>query len=400
MSIDVSIRPETLAKRFLFPLFCLSGYLIAVAYGATFLLSSLVTQRGGNESDAGLIISFAMVSTIILVLLTGHISDAVGYPRAAGFSGLVLGLSCLGFAFAPGTGFEMQAFGLLLGCGWGVFYTLGPIIITTITPPEKRVRYFSLLSGTMMTGIGTGPIMGRLIGETGLPLEATFVVAAIACFLGGAIMFYLNNPINDLAAANGSKTVSRLSLRSAVKVLKAKSVFPIVMVGLGGAIFGGLSSFQTSYAADKGLDYSIFFIGFMSAAIGCRLLLAGIITRRDPHAMAALLTGLTMLSILLFLFQVDGVMSYLLAAIILGVGYGLTYSVINGQAANQAPNGHMPQSLMLFSLSYIVGVFGFPLFAGNLIVESGMSGLLYVILGISLVSFGISTMRLLVPSLR
>jgi len=41
----------------------------------------------------------------------------------------------------------------------------------------------------------------------------------------------------------------------------------------------------------KHLDYSLFFIGFMSATIPCRLLIAGFVVKRDAYLMACLLTA-------------------------------------------------------------------------------------------------------------
>jgi MFS family permease len=100
-------------------------------------------------------------------------------------------------------------------------------------------------------------------------------------------------------------------------------------------------------------------------------------------------------SILMFGFVVDDGFSYLLAAVMLGVGYGLTYSVINGLAANEAPNGTTSQSLLLFSLSYFIGVFGFPLLAGKIIVEHGMSTLLLTMLVVALLNWLITVGRLI-----
>jgi len=45
----------------LFGLFCLASYLLSLSYGATFLLSLLIGSRGGNEHDAGSVISAAML---------------------------------------------------------------------------------------------------------------------------------------------------------------------------------------------------------------------------------------------------------------------------------------------------------------------------------------------------
>jgi hypothetical protein len=84
-----------------------------------------------------------------------------------------------------------------------------------------------------------------------------------------------------------------------------------------------------------------------------------------------------------------------LAAVMLGVGYGLTYSVINGLAANEAPSGTTAQSLLLFSLSYFIGVFGFPLLAGKIIVEQGMANLLLTVIAIALLNWLITLGRLM-----
>ena len=382
-----------------FSLFCLGGYLLSLSYGTTFLLALLVASRGGNEGDTGLIISTAIASTIVAVILSGHASDAVGAPRAVGVSGLILSASCLGFALVPGVGQGMRICGLLLGCGWGAFYTLGPIIVAAVIEPARRIRHFALLSGSMMSGIGSGPILGRGAKLLGWPLEATYWVAAATSFCGALIFFFLHEPIRRILATQGAARATRLSWASLMRVLQAKAVFPIAMVGLGGAIFGGLSSFQTAYAASKGLDFSIFFIGFMSAAIGCRMLLSGIVVRRNPYLAAAILTFLVVLSIAMFQFLVTDWASYLLASATLGVGYGLTYSVINGLAANEAPHGETPQALLLFSLSYFIGVFGYPLLAGHLIVARGIPALLSATMLIALCNFAIALARLL-PRLR
>ena len=189
--------------------------------------------------------------------------------------------------------------------------------------------------------------------------------------------------------------MGRITLAAVRSVLTSDALFPIIMVGLGGCIFGALSSFQTSYAKFHKLDYSLFFIGFMVVAIICRLLVAGMLVRRDPYVATVILSGLTVVSIVMFLLFVDSQFTYLLAAIVLGIGYGLTYSVINGLAANDAPPDQISQSLLLFSLSYIVGVFGFPFLAGKFIVNFGVSALLISILVIAIINWMVALARLI-----
>ncbi|MBH3429223.1 MFS transporter [Pseudomonas alkylphenolica] len=372
-----------------FGLLCLASYLLSLSYGSTFLLSLLVSSRGGNEQDAGQIISLAMLSTVVAVLGSGHLADRLGSARAIARSALCLVGACLGFALVPGTGGGLMLCGLVLGLGWGAFYTLGPILVAERVDAQRRTHSFALLSGSMMSGIGSGPLVGKLASFFALPVQTAFYTAALAALIGLVIF---NHLARQQRPASSRVSISR---RASIAVLGSKARWPILMVGLGGAIFGGLGSFQTSYAAGRGLDYSLFFIGFMSAAISCRLLIAGWVVKCDAYRASCLLSGFIVLAVLALGWQVQGNLGYLLAAALLGVGYGLNYSVINGLAANQAPLGHTPQALLLFSLSYFLGVFGFPWLAGHLIVSGGTEAMMVCLLVVALLNWAISLGRLL-----
>lgn len=375
----------------LFGLFCLASYLLSLSYGSTFLLSLLIGSRGGNEHDAGSVISAAMFSTFAAVLVSGHLSDLLGAARSIALFGVLLVAASLGFAMTPGFGHLLLFFGLLLGLGWGVFYTLGPIIVASLVTPAQRAKYFALLSGSMMTGIGSGPLLGRGANALGLPVTSAFYLAALASLIGVLLFWRLGTRLQSPQIISSA----RITWRATTQVIGSRALFPIIMVGLGGCVFGGLSSFQTTYAATRSLDYSLFFLGFMSAAISSRMLIAGFVVKRDPLRASCLLSGLMLGSIVLFAFGVHSSFAYLLAAVMLGVGYGLTYSVINGLAANEAPNGATSQALLLFSLSYFIGVFGFPLLAGKIIVEHGMATLLLTVLAVALLNWAITLGRLL-----
>lgn len=382
--------PATLSRKHFF-LFCLASFFLSLSYGSTFLLSLLIHMRGGNEHDAGSVISMAMLSTFVAVVVSGHLADWLGAARSIAVFGLLLAMACLGFALTPGFGSGLMLSGLALGLGWGVFYTLGPIIVAMLVEPRHRARHFALLSGSMMSGIGSGPLLGRAASALELPLTTAFQIAAFACLIGVVMFWRLGASLKQQA----SPPMAKISWRAIRQILSSKAAFAILMVGLSGSVFGGLSSFQTSYAAAHSLDYSLFFAGFLSAAITSRLLIAGFVVKRDAYAAACVLSGLMLVSVLMFSFMVCGTFSYLLAAITLGVGYGLTYSVINGLVANEAPAGTTSQALLLFSLSYFVGVFGFPLLAGRIIVESGLPTLLLSMVAVALLNWLITVVRLI-----
>ncbi|BCQ60508.1 hypothetical protein PBOI14_22580 [Pseudomonas sp. Boi14] len=171
-----------------------------------------------------------------------------------------------------------------------MFYTLGPIIVAMLVEPAQRARYFALLSGSMMTGIGSGPLLGRLASALGYPLASAFLIAAGASLLGVLIFWRLGGRLRQQANHLGTAAAG-ITWAGTAQVLSSRAVWPILMVGLGGCVFGGLSSFQTSYGPSRGVDYSLFFLGFMSAAIASRLLIAGVVVKRDPYRAACLLSG-------------------------------------------------------------------------------------------------------------
>lgn len=382
--------PATKQGATLFALFCLASFLLSLSYGSTFLLSLLIHSRGGNEHDAGSVISTAMLSTFVAVVFSGHLADAVGAARAIAAMGVLLVVACLGFALTPGFGQGLMVFGLALGLGWGVFYTLGPIIVSLLVEPQQRAKYFALLSGSMLSGIGAGPLLGRAASALDLPLTTAFYIAGLAS-VAGVLMFWR---MGARLKQHANVPAARISWAASRRVLSSQAGFAILMVGLGGCVFGGLSSFQTSYAAAHGLDYSLFFAGFLSAAITSRLLIAGHVVKRDAYRAACVLSGIMLGSVVLFAVGVSANLSYLLAAATLGVGYGLTYSVINGLVANEAPPGTTSQALLLFSLAYFVGVFGFPWLAGRIIVDYGLPTLLAIVVGVASLNWLITVARL------
>lgn len=374
-----------------FGLFCVASFLLSISYGATFLVSLLVSSLGGTERDAGQVFAVVMTSTLVAVVASGHLMQRIGAALCMALGAVFLVIASMGFALLSDLGIGLLASGLLLGIGWGLFYTVGPIMVAAMVEPARRTHCFALLSGSMLTGIGSGPLSGKLASFVGLPIQTAFLFAAAAASLGGLYFWWLRTGFAEVERRSGDK--ARMGLRSAADVLRSRSALSILMVGLGGAIFGGLGSFQTSYAASQGLDYSLFFVGFMGAAIACRLLIAGWVVSRDPFATSCLLTTLMLVAVTGFGVWVHDSLSYGVTAALLGVGYGLNYSVINGLAANEAPPGLTAQALLLFSLSYFIGVFGFPFIAGKLISSAGVNGMLLSVGLIALFAWALSVSR-------
>ena len=73
-------------------------------------------------------------------------------------------------------------------------------------------------------------------------------------------------------------------------------------------------------------------------------------------------------SVILFCFVSGNDYEYWLFVALFGIGYGVSYPILVAIAARDAHKDFVAQTLQLFAFSYFSGIFGFPLFAGWVIV--------------------------------
>ncbi len=151
------------------------------------------------------------------------------------------------------------------------------------------------------------------------------------------------------------------------------------MVFIGASVFAGMSNFQTVFADARGLDYAAFFLIYTITVVICRIALARFKGGANPYLTIAALQYVMAGSVLLFIFSGNSEVSYWLVAALFGIGYGASYPILTAMAANDAESALVPQTLQLFALTYFVGIFGFPLLAGWMIVEQGIATLLVVV---------------------
>jgi MFS family permease len=383
-------------RPLLIALFFSATFLQAGPYGLTFVLPPLFAGFNGNEADVGNTLALTAISTLFIVMFSGHVTDRLGRMPTIAWSGGVIALSLFLFATAAGTGVQIYLAGILLGVGWGLFYTLTPVALGQIIKPEERVRFFTLLSVFIMAGFGLAPVMGSWVERIGLGLQAAFMITAGFCLVSGLIFAALARPFrHHIVAPVPAGQSDELSFGLAARVMRTRAAVPIWMVGLGASVFAGVTNFQAVYAAESGFDYADYFLTYTITVIACRVLFAEFVGGRNSYGVISLLMVVMALSVGLFLVLGDSGWLYLLAATLFGIGYGVSYPIVKAMAANEAQADLMPQTMQLFGLSYFIGVFGFPFAAGWIIVTAGIFALLMVSLGLALAETVLATGRFL-----
>ena len=365
-----------MSRFIVFTLFFLAVFLQSGAYGLTFLLPDLFDAFGADEKDVGLTLMVTAIATLATVYYSGHLSDMFG--RVA-----TLGVGCVAIAaalFLYGNASELSAgiilASALLGAGWGLTYALAPVALARIVDGNERVRFFALLSIFVMAGFGLSPVMASTMLKFGFSVSDAFYVTSVFCAISAAIFFAIIKPLRAVALNPGAEPQSGIMLGTIRQVFKSRAALPVTMVFLGASVFAGMTNFQTVIAQNRGLDYSIYFLVYTLTVVGFRIILVGFKGGKNPYLNIAMLQYIMAASVVLFLFMGNNSALYIIVAILFGLGYGASYPILVAMAANDAPEEILPQTLQLFALTYFIGIFGFPLVAGWLIVESTVTVLL------------------------
>ncbi|MFC3119779.1 MFS transporter [Jhaorihella thermophila] len=196
-----------------------------------------------------------------------------------------------------------------------------------------------------------------------------------------------------LSLATGAEPRSSLSLAAVGAIMRSPARLPVIMVCLGASVFAGMNNFQTVFADERGLDYADYFLAYTVTVVVFRVVLARFRGGANPYMTIAALQFVMFASVVLFLGSGSNAATYLAVAFLFGIGYGVSYPILAAMAANDADPDLVPQTLQFFALSYFIGIFGFPLIAGWMIVETGSTALLGLVAALAGVEASIAALR-------
>ena len=368
-----------MSRTIILSLYFTACFVQSGTYGLTFLLPDLFQTFGANEKNVGQMLAITTVATLISVYFAGHLSDKIGRMKTLSLSSVLIAASLMLFAAASSVGVILIVASIVLGFGWGLFYSLTPVVLTRITDARERVRTFALLSMFIMGGFGISPVLAAWLQEVDVTIAEIFQLMGVLCLGSGALFFVITTRVQALAANAITEPTSRLDWSTLKRIMQSPAWLPITMVCLGASVFAGMTNFQTVFASARGLDYSIYFLAYTITVISCRLLLIGFKGGTTPYRTIAILQAIMAASVVVFIVMENTQPLYILVAVMFGIGYGASYPILTAMAADDAQSDLVPQTLQLFALSYFIGIFGFPLIAGSLIVSVGHTALLVIV---------------------
>ncbi len=179
-----------------------------------FMLIYLHNVRGFGLGTAGLVVATLGFVGVGAGPAVGPLLDRVGGRRT--LAGALL-VAAVGYGLMPLVHRPWQAFAVavVVGIGGGTFWPSVSVLLTSLTPPEKRHQAFALQRVALNLGIGLGGLSGGLIASSSDPSSFTvlFVVDA-ATYVGMIFVLPLvHEPALEPAAGeesgDGYRTVVR-----------------------------------------------------------------------------------------------------------------------------------------------------------------------------------------------
>jgi MFS family permease len=351
------------------PFLMLGTTFTAGGYGATFLISDWYRAQGGSDIDTGTTLGAALLGTLVGVPLVGWFAGRLDASRLAAIAAFTM--AC-GFLLLGSAGHGLTCLprvaALLIGLGWGMFYIGGPMALSERISDAERGQWFTRFSAFQMTGICGSPILlAMVISQAWLAIQTTFLLVGGTGILAALLL--------GSFAAREPRGHRERSLRPWVgkiaTVAASSAIRPIVMVGLGGCVFSGIMSFQGSLVEGTGTHASTFFAVHAMTVVILRLLLARRLSTMPRIPLITLLLSCLIMGIVSLLGIPFHPAFHIAAAVLTGIGYGLVYPVIQTWAINDSALENRHAALTWFVVAYFVGIFGFPVIGGWILVGAG-----------------------------
>lgn len=372
------------------PLILFGTLLSAAGYGATFLIASWFRAQGGSELEAGATLSMALLGTLLGVPLVGWCAGWVDAARLAALGALAMAagyllLGSLG-GIEPVSLPRLAA--MLIGLGWGMFYLGAPLAMSERLDDSERGPGFTRFSAFQMTGICGSPIvLAALLKQGGLPFASAFLWVGVVGLLAAVLLalFGIREP-----RAQQRKAL-RPWLRKITALARSVAIRPILMAGLGGAVFSGMMAFQGSLTEGSTTSASAFFALHAATAVVLRLLLVRRLSRWPRTPVIICLLGCLIGGLVCLHGSAVHPAFHAASAILTGAGYGLLYPVIQTWAVNTSALEDRHAALTWFVVAYFIGIFGFPALGGWLLVVAGKSTFIWALAALAMLELAVGT---------
>lgn len=358
-----------------FKIIFMASFFASISYGVMLTLPIYLTKNLNYPiSFSGEVISLGIAGVLISIMALPSALKTFSNRIVSSLGSIVyfLAIVCIISGLKP----LLFLSGFLLGFGWGVIYTMGPIMVSEASNYHNRSKNFSFISAFNMLGAGIAPILVKAMLDVDIDMVIILFAASIVSLFSG-FLFLLTKTAVEIKDANKGNEIQSHNL------ISKRPMIPMLMVFLGACVFSSMMNFQSIIAMNKGLDFSYFYISYTVSVIFARFILTDIVNNIFKRKAMIVLLFIMCVSMGLFI-VVENNYQYLIPSSLLGISYGLVYPLIQTAAVKDAKSDKERKKILtIFSFSYFIGVYGFPYFFSLAYSEYGYEFAFFILLGVS-----------------
>lgn len=351
-------------------LLCLANNLfLFIFYFAqtTILPIYILKELGGSVTQAGLTLTLFMVSAILIRPFSGLIIDKLGQRRTLIISATMFCFIAFGYLFISNMT-SLYILRLFHGVWFSILTTVCVPVVNQFIPDSRRgegMGYYAM-------SVNLGIVLGPLIGLSLIPyLSYTMVTAVLVAMIFIGYIFCFLIPVQEVKQPDSGAEKTKLGLSDFVE---KKSLTVALMVMMISFSYASIMSFIAPFASSIHLmQYAgLFFVVFAISMMSLRPITGKIYDRKGPQYVIypAVLTfslGLLVLS------QIHNLTGFMLAAVLIGLGFGSAQPCLQTLAIQRAPKHRIGYATSTFYTCYDIGIAIGSLVVGMMITKQSFS---------------------------
>ncbi|MDX8047449.1 MFS transporter [Gracilibacillus sp. S3-1-1] len=328
----------------------------------------VVNEWNGSEAQGGLIVTMMLLAAIILRPFSGTILSKFGKRNMLLISSVLYAITMIFYLFIESySGLLILRF--IHGFSFAIVTTVTSAIAADIVPAKRRGEGLGYFTMAMNLAVVFGPFLGLTVIQFTSYQNLFIILTALA------VLSALSSFLVRVEEVPEDKVEGKHSFNW--KELLEKEAVSISFIGLLVAFaYSSIVSFLSVFANARGLDHvsGYFFVVFAITMLASRPFLGKLYDHRGEKlvvipCMVLFAVGMLMLSF------ADNAILFLIAAAILGVGYGTLLPIFLSVAVTRVQphrNGHATAT---FYTLYDTGIALGSFLLGIVINYTGFSGM-------------------------
>ncbi|MDX9916601.1 MAG: MFS transporter [Gudongella sp.] len=296
-----------------------------------------------SETIIGLVSGLFTISAVLIRPVSGGFLDKSGRRIVLSISLIIFILSSLSYTFVTTIGaFLLLRF--LHGIGWGSSNTASDTVATDNIPQERFGEGMGFFGLSMSLGMVVGPAVGMSIADK---------YGFNTLFFTSALLVFLSLIISSTIKYEPTKKKTK---DKALITFDRESVEPAIIMALITISYGAIVSFFPIYAQQQGIvNIGAFFTVYASAIFVIRPFLGKIIDKYGFDY--TVIPGIILVAVsMLFMGLSLNMTSYLLIAVVYGMGFGACQLSFQTMAIINKPQNERGGANAIFYVGFDGGI--------------------------------------------